>query len=73
MTLRTGAQQPHINKGELDESLLVIPDEITLSNYTKQAAPLFAQIENYSQQNQQLTELRDWLLPMLMNGQITVC
>jgi len=23
-------------------------------------------------QNQALTELRDWLLPMLMNGQMTV-
>ena len=23
-------------------------------------------------QNQELTELRDWLLPMLMNGQVTV-
>jgi len=25
-----------------------------------------------SNENQQLTQLRDWLLPMLMNGQITV-
>jgi type I restriction enzyme S subunit len=23
-------------------------------------------------ENQQLTQLRDWLLPLLMNGQITV-
>lgn len=23
-------------------------------------------------ENQKLTELRDWLLPMLMNGQVTV-
>ena len=29
-------------------------------------------IFNNHKQNQQLTELRDWLLPMLMNGQITV-
>ncbi len=70
--LRTGAQQPHINKGVLDESPLVIPDETTLRNYTRQAAPLFAQIENCTKQNQQLIELRDWLLPMLMNGQITI-
>ena len=25
-----------------------------------------------SMENQQLTQLRDWLLPMLMNGQVTV-
>jgi type I restriction enzyme S subunit len=72
MALRTGAQQPHINKGVLDESLLLIPDDSTLNSYTKQAAPLFLQIKNNIQQNQQLAQLRDWLLPMLMNGQITV-
>lgn len=72
MALRTGAQQPHINKGVLDESLLVIPDDATLSAYTSKAAPLFLQIQNNLQQNQQLAQLRDWLLPLLMNGQVTV-
>jgi type I restriction enzyme S subunit len=24
------------------------------------------------EENQELTQLRDWLLPMLMNGQVTV-
>lgn len=72
MALRTGAQQPHINKGVLDESLLVLPDEATLGTYTNLAAPLFLQINNYHQQNRELTQLRDWLLPMLMNGQVTV-
>ena len=72
MALRTGAQQPHINKGVLDESLLIIPDDATLNSYTKQAAPLFLKIKNNLQQNQQLAQLRDWLLPLLMNGQVTV-
>jgi len=72
MALRTGAQQPHINKGVLDESLLVIPDDATLNSYTKQTAPLFLQIKNNIQQNQLLAQLRDWLLPLLMNGQVTV-
>ncbi|MCE9549498.1 MAG: restriction endonuclease subunit S [Betaproteobacteria bacterium] len=72
MVLRTGAQQPHINKGVLDECLLVVPDESTLEAYTSLAAPLFLQIKNYHQQNRELTQLRDWLLPMLMNGQVTV-
>ena len=72
MVLRTGAQQPHINKGVLDASFLVVPDESTLEAYTSLAAPLFLQIKNHHQQNRELTELRDWLLPMLMNGQVTV-
>lgn len=72
MALRTGAQQPHINKGVLDESFLAIPDDATLSAYTEKAAPLFLTIKNNLQQNQQLAQLRDWLLPLLMNGQVTV-
>lgn len=34
--------------------------------------PGFMQMENHQQQNQELTRLRDWLLPLLMNGQVTV-
>lgn len=72
MALRTGAQQPHINKGVLDESRMVIPDDATLEAYSNLALPLFLQIKNYHQQNRELSQLRDWLLPMLMNGQVTV-
>ena len=72
MALRTGAQQPHINKGVLDESLLVIPDDATLSSYNTKAAPFFLQLQNNLRQNKQLAQLRDWLLPLLMNGQVTV-
>ena len=72
MALRTGAQQPHINKGVLDESLLVIPDDATLNVYTSKASSLFLQIQNNLRQNKELAELRDWLLPLLMNGQVTV-
>lgn len=72
MTLRTGAQQPHINKGVLDDSPLAIPDSDVLAAYTRLSTPLFEQMENLQKQNQELTQLRDWLLPMLMNGQVTV-
>jgi type I restriction enzyme S subunit len=33
---------------------------------------IYKQVLTNAIQNQQLTELRDWLLPMLMNGQVTV-
>jgi hypothetical protein len=36
------------------------------------AKPLHGQIQKNLMQNQNLTALRDWLLPMLMNGQVTV-
>lgn len=72
MALRTGAQQPHINKGVLDESPLVLPDEATLSAYKRLSEPMFLQMGSLYEQNQQLVQLRDWLLPLLMNGQVKV-
>ncbi|MDD5329375.1 MAG: hypothetical protein PHX38_05175 [Sulfuricella sp.] len=32
----------------------------------------YLSLKNNLRQNMQLTQLRDWLLPMLMNGQVTV-
>tara|TARA_B100000989_G_scaffold14472_1_gene9635 strand:- start:823 stop:2058 length:1236 start_codon:yes stop_codon:yes gene_type:complete len=72
MSLRTGAQQPHINKGVVDESPILIPEEAILNNYYTSVNPMYNKIINNSFQSKKLSELRDWLLPMLMNGQITV-
>lgn len=72
MSLRTGAQQPHINKGTVEESKILIPNTITLESYYSKVESFYKNIINNSKQNQQLTELRDWLLPMLMNGQVSV-
>lgn len=72
MMLRTGAQQPHINKETVDTTSFVLPDQSVLKAYTAIAQPLFNQIKVLQTQTQELTTLRDWLLPMLMNGQVTV-
>ncbi|MBL9177537.1 MAG: restriction endonuclease subunit S [Verrucomicrobiaceae bacterium] len=49
-----------------------LPDKALIAEFGKFAAPLRATIANNEQQTQELTTLRDWLLPMLMNGQVTV-
>jgi type I restriction enzyme S subunit len=72
MTLRTGAQQPHINKGIVDVSPVLIPPNEILNAYYEKVDTLYNQINNNAFQNKELTALRDWLLPMLMNGQVTV-
>ncbi len=74
MTLRTGAQQPHINKEIVDDSLMIIPNENSdiLKSYNFKVSFIYDLIINNSFQTQQLAELRDWLLPMLMNGQVKV-
>jgi type I restriction enzyme S subunit len=72
MTLRSGAQQPHINKGTVDDSNIIIPTEKILNKYYSIVDSFYDNILNNAFQNQKLTELRDWLLPMLMNGQVKV-
>jgi type I restriction enzyme S subunit len=46
-----------------------IPDISTLRRFQSQVAPMFAQIIANRQESARLAALRDWLLPMLMNGQ----
>lgn len=72
MSLRTGAQQPHINKETVDDSPFVIADNKILEAYYRIANPIFERIVNNAKENQQLSALRDWLLPLLMNGQVKV-
>jgi type I restriction enzyme S subunit len=72
MTLRSGAQQPHINKKTVDDSLMIIPSQEIQSMYHQKVGSLYQKIVNSAKENQKLSELRDWLLPMLMNGQVRV-
>jgi len=41
-------------------------------SFTKILKPLLERLHILDAETQKLTELRDWLLPMLMNGQVTV-
>ena len=43
-----------------------------INNFTNEVTPIFERQNIIELENQQLSELRDWLLPMLMNGQVTV-
>jgi len=48
------------------------PERSAVEAFTKRVEPFFRQQDLLEQENQQLTQLRDWLLPMLMNGQVSV-
>ncbi|GAL74320.1 type I restriction-modification system specificity subunit S [Nonlabens ulvanivorans] len=49
-----------------------IPPSGLIEQFHDYAKPIHSKIQKNLQQNQKLTELRDWLLPMLMNGQVQV-
>lgn len=72
MMLRTGAQQPHINKETVDDTLVCIPSAEVLENYNKKVGSIYERIILNAKETKQLTMLREYLLPLLMNGQITI-
>lgn len=61
-----------ITKDDLFDLKLCIPKKEVIENFKKLADPFHNQIINNSLQSEKLSGLRDWLLPMLMNGQVTV-
>jgi type I restriction enzyme S subunit len=61
-----------ITKDDLFGLKLCIPDKEVLEKFKKIADPFHEKIIVNSKQNQKLSELRDWLLPMLMNGQLRI-
>ena len=61
-----------IIKDDLFSLKLAYPDEALLKRYDDIVSNYNKMILRRSLENQTLIELRDWLLPMLMNGQVTV-
>jgi len=63
----------NVNQGTLNSLNITLPknNQIILK-FNKIINPIFGNINLIHKQNQQLSSLRDWLLPMLMNGQVTV-
>ena len=61
-----------ITKDDLHSLKLVAPADNVLEKYNEIASKYDEMIFIRSQQNHQLTQLRDFLLPMLMNGQVSV-
>ena len=68
----SGSVQQQLTVPQVSELKIVLPPEFYLTKFEKIGILLFSKIENIKQQNQELAKLRDWLLPMLMNGQVRV-
>ncbi len=57
---------------EISVALPVDDSQSDLQTFNDVIEPLFRKITMNSQQNLELTRLRDWLLPLLMNGRVRV-
>lgn len=68
----TGSIFKGIRINTLLDTALIVPELQVCKSFTNAVKPLLAEINNNSSETAKLTALRDWLLPMLMNGQATI-
>ncbi|MFP7655559.1 restriction endonuclease subunit S [Chryseobacterium proteolyticum] len=71
-TLASGAAQPNISNEQINNIHLLLPTDTIIEKYNHILESSYSKILNNQKQNQELSALRDWLLPMLMNGQVKV-
>lgn len=68
-----GTQQPYVNwVNGLAEYKFAMPNLELIERYSIKIMPLIKSVITREKQNHHLTQLRDFLLPMLMNGQVSV-
>ncbi|HEP1844911.1 TPA: restriction endonuclease subunit S [Streptococcus suis] len=68
----SGSTFKEISSTVLGEILVVKPKINLIKKFQEKVVSINNQIYVNEVQNQELTQLRDWLLPMLMNGQVKV-
>ena len=68
----SGTNVLHLNIDGMGWYSIAIPPMNLQEEYSKIILNFSKKTNNNIQQNQELTQLRDWLLPMLMNGQVKV-
>ena len=72
MSLAMKAAQPGLNQPNVESIQIVIPQEDVINKFNNIIEPLINRIFLNSIENKKLSKIRDYLLPLLMNGQIIV-
>lgn len=68
----SGSTFNSIVTNDIDWTRLVSPPTVMIEEFHKSVRPMFDRIAAASLEAIELTQLRDWLLPLLMNGQVRV-
>lgn len=67
-----GSILQNVSQDTLKSLHVCLPNDVVLDSFNKKIKPIIGTIQNIIDENHELTKLRDWLLPMLMNGQAAV-
>ncbi len=68
----SGSTFKEISGAVLKTVKVCLPQSDVVEHFTNAVELIFKRQDLLEQENQQLAQLRDWLLPLLMNGQVTV-
>jgi type I restriction enzyme S subunit len=68
----SGSTFKEVSSSTLKTIKISIPNQGVLKEYYTISKPIFKKQNLLELENQKLSELRDWLLPMLMNGQLRI-
>lgn len=69
---KNGSTFANMNKDDFSTIEILQPEIKIIQQYHETTYPMFRKIKEATMETKILRNLRDWLLPMLMNGQITV-
>jgi len=72
VTLSTGSARDNLSQDLIKKLNVLCPVHDLLEEFHKTVSPLYEKYHINLKQNLELARLRDWLLPLLMNGQVTV-
>lgn len=67
---KTGTTVSHLGKGDIDKFVSVLPPKQLVIEMSKKLDSILNRIKNLSAESLHLSQLRDTLLPKLMNGEI---
>ena len=67
-----GTTYPEVSKGRFRNMYIVVPPAILVNNFSNLANNILHQIRTLKKSTRQLVQMRDLLLPRMLNGTITV-
>ncbi|OUD35393.1 restriction endonuclease subunit S [Flavobacterium sp. FPG59] len=67
-----GSAQPLITQGQLKALPIAVSNNFLIEDFHRIIDSSYLKLNKNIKENQELASLRDWLLPMLMNGQVSV-
>lgn len=69
---QTGGAQQHINKNDIKEFVIILPNQQLMSSFTNKVKPIFEKIAENKFENKTLSSLRDNILPKIMSGDVSL-